>query len=86
MRCTHQSSPPRSSIHSTWSASSSSVATAGVLYVWSLREFSSAVAIERNSGIQRSEAAISSTRATAAGLSSASHSPPSAAKLFCGAK
>ena len=32
------------------------MATAGVLYVWSLGEFSSAVCSERNSGIQRSEA------------------------------
>ncbi len=31
VRVTHQSSPPLASIHSIWSASSSSVATAGVL-------------------------------------------------------
>jgi hypothetical protein len=86
VRETHQSSPPLASIHSIWSASMSSVATAGVLYVWSLREFSSAVVIDRNSGIHRSVAASSSTRAIAAGLSSASHSPPSEAKHFWGAK
>jgi hypothetical protein len=51
-----------------------------------LRELSSAVARERNSGIQRSEAASSSTRSIAAGLRSASQRPPSEAKHFCGAK
>ena len=63
-----------------------SVATAGVLSVWSLREFSSAVCRLRNSGIQRSVAAISAMRSTASGLSRASQSPPSEPKLFCGAK
>jgi hypothetical protein len=86
VRRTHQSKPPCSSIHSTWSARSRSVATAGVLYVWSLRELSSAVASDRNSGIQRSVPASSSMRASAAGLRNASHRPPSEAKHFCGAK
>ncbi len=86
VRATHHSSPPLPSIQRIWSASRNSVATAGVLYVWSFSEFSSAVASERNAGIQRSEAAIRSIRSCAAGLSNATHSPPSAAKLFCGAK
>ena len=62
------------------------MATAGVLYVWSLRELSIAVVRSRKSGIQRPDAAICSTRASAAGESTASHSPPSEAKDFCGAK
>ena len=62
------------------------MAIAGVLYVWSLRLLSSAVLSDRNSGIQRSVAAISPIRSCAAGLISASHRPPSAAKHFCGAK
>ncbi len=60
--------------------------TAGVLYVWSLRLLSSAVSRFSESGIQRPEPAISSMRSCAAGLSSASQSPPSEAKHFCGAK
>jgi hypothetical protein len=59
---------------------------AGVLSVWSCRELASAVLRLRNSGIHRSVAATCSMRSIAAGLSSASHSPPSEAKLFCGAK
>jgi hypothetical protein len=47
---------------------------------------STAVARERDSGIQRAEVAIRSVRSIAAGDSSASHSPPSLPKLFCGAK
>jgi hypothetical protein len=73
-------------IHSIWSASRISVASAGVLYVWSLSELSSAVVSDRNSGIQRSVAPISAIRSCAAGLVSASHRPPSDAKHFCGAK
>ena len=37
-------------------------------------------------GTQRPASASSSTRASARGESRASHSPPSAAKHFCGAK
>jgi hypothetical protein len=51
-----------------------------------LSELSSAVESERNSGIQRPLPAISAIRSCAAGLVSASHRPPSAAKHFCGAK
>ena len=60
--------------------------TAGVLYVWSLRELSSAVARLSDSGIQRSDPAISSIRAMARGETRATHRPPSDAKFFCGAK
>jgi len=66
--------------------SRNSVATAGVLYVWSLSELSSAVVSDRNSGTQRPFAPISATRSSATGLISASQRPPSAAKDFCGAK
>ena len=62
------------------------MATAGVFSVWSLVVLSSAVAIDRNSGIHRSVAAISAIRASAAGEASAIHSPPSEPKTFCGAK
>src|SRR5690349_18888735 len=48
-----QARPPFSSIQSIWSAIRKSVAMAGVLYVWSLSEFSSAVGSDRNSGTQR---------------------------------
>ena len=41
------------SIHSIWSASRKSVASAGVLYVWSRREFSSAMTRSSVGGIQR---------------------------------
>ena len=81
-----QSRPPFSSIQSIWSAISHSVAIAGVLYVWSLSEFSSAVGSDRNSGTQRPLAPISPTRSSATGLISANHRPPSEAKPFCGAK
>ena len=74
-------------IQSICSASSKSVATAGVLYVWSLGELSIAVARSRDGGIQRPDlAAISATRSSAAGDISAIQSPPSEAKHFCGAK
>ena len=59
---------------------------AGVLYVWFLVLFSTAIGSERKSGTQRPEPAIASMRASAAGDSSAIHSPPSPAKFFCGAK
>ena len=52
----------------------------GCCSVWSLRELSSAVVMRQELGIHRSDAAISSIRAIAAGRSSASHSPPSEAK------
>ena len=80
------SRPPLPSIQSSCSASRNSVAMAGVLYVWSLSEFSSAVGSDRNSGTQRPLAPISATRSSATGLISASHSPPSEANDFCGAK
>ncbi len=60
--------------------------TAGVFSVWSLTELSTATFSDRNSGMYRPLAAISSIRARAAGESSASHRPPSAPKTFCGAK
>ena len=59
---------------------------AGVLYVWFLRLLSTAIGSDRKSGTQRPDAAIASMRASAAGLMIASHSPPSPAKFFCGAK
>ena len=65
------------------------MAIAGVLYVWSLAEFSSAIASDRKSGIHRflgRSVVSTSIRLSAAGESSASHSPPSEAKAFCGAK
>ena len=60
--------------------------TAGVFSVWSLTEFSTATFSERNSGMYRPPATISSIRASAAGDSSASHRPPSEPNTFCGAK
>ena len=86
VRATAQSSPPLALIHSIWSTSSQSVATAGVLYVWSLVELSSAVARSSDGGIQRSEPASDATRSSAAGENSPIHSPPSEPKFFCGAK
>jgi len=62
------------------------VAIAGVFRVWFARELASATDRERNSGIQRPDAAISSMRATAAGETSANQSPPSDPKDFWGAK
>jgi hypothetical protein len=65
---------------------------AGVLYVWSLTEFSIAVVSDRKSGIHRAGPTVgrfdatSSIRSSAAGLSNASHNPPSEAKPFWGAK
>ena len=63
-----------------------SVATAGVLYVWSARLFVRAMPRSIEAGRQRSLAAIRSMRSTAAGEHAATHSPPSLAKHFCGAK
>src|ERR671933_892691 len=68
-----QASPPCPFSHSTWFASMARVATAGVLYVWSLRELSIAVVRSRKSGIQRPPLLMSSILARAAGESSASH-------------
>ena len=51
VRSTAQSRPPWPSIHSTWSASSSRVATDGVLYVCCLAELSMATGSEKNSGM-----------------------------------
>ena len=59
---------------------------AGVLRVWSAREFCTAMSRLREDGIQRSVVAISATRSRARGDSRANHSPPSEPKLFCGAK
>src|SRR5829696_10104517 len=56
VRATAQSSPPRWLTQSIWSAISHSVATAGVLYVWSLPELSTAVARSSDAGIHRPEA------------------------------
>ncbi len=56
------------------------------MYVWSLRELSTAAARSKNAGIQREDAAISSTRARAAGDMTANQMPASDAKAFCGAK
>ncbi len=62
------------------------MASAGVLYVWSLRLFSSAMPRSSEAGTQRSDAAIRSMRSMAAGDTAASHRPPSLARHFCGAK
>ena len=86
MRATAPDSPPREFSHRIWSASRNSVATAGVLYVWSLEELSTAIDRSRKPGIQRPEALISATRARASPDMTATQSPPSAAKDFCGAK
>ncbi len=86
MRAVVHARPPLASIQSICSASRNSVATDGVLYVWSLSELSSAVVSDRNSGTQRPLAPSSATRSSATGLISASQSPPSEAKDFCGAK
>ena len=86
VRATAQSRPPLDRSQSSWSASSHSVATAGVLYVWSLAELSTAVARSSDGGIHRPDEAIDRTRSSAAGESSAIHSPPSEPKFFCGAK
>ena len=81
VRATHQSRPPPSSIQSICSASRNSVAIAGVLYGLVL-----ARALERRRrargtpGIRsarRTPATRRAARSSAAGLSSASHSPPS---------
>ena len=86
MRLTAQSSPPLPSIQSICSAISASVPIAGVLYVWFFRLLSIAIGSDRKSGTQRPDAAMASTRASAAGLMMASHRPPSLAKFFCGEK
>ena len=52
----------------------------------SFGEFCTAVSRLSEAGIQRSVAAISATRSSARGDSSANHNPPSEPKLFCGAK
>ncbi len=64
-----------------------SVAIAGVLSVWSWREFAAAVRSDSDSGTQRVPLlSTSSARASASGEHSASHRPPSDPKTFCGAK
>ena len=62
------------------------MASAGVLYVWSSTELSTAVLRSRKVGIHRPEAAMRSTRSSAAGDIRAIQSPPSPAKHFCGAR
>ena len=86
VRLTAQSSPPFANSQSSCSASNTSVAIAGVLYVWFLRLLSTAIGSERKSGTQRFDSAMASIRLSAAGLRIASHRPPSLAKFFCGAK
>ncbi|SKV21644.1 Uncharacterised protein [Mycobacteroides abscessus subsp. abscessus] len=53
--------------------------------IW-FRLFSTAIGSDRMSGTQRPLPPISSTRSRAAGLIRDTHSPPSPAKFFCGAK
>src|SRR5437660_9949040 len=86
VRLTAHSSPPLPSIQSNCSAINARVPIAGVLYVWFFRLFSTAMGSDKKSGTQRPDAAIDSTRASAAGLMMASHSPPSLAKFFWGEK
>src|SRR5699024_12372616 len=75
--------PPRASIHSICSASSTSVATAGVFRVWFFRELSIALVSERKDGIHREESRPSRcARSSAAGERTLSHRPPSEAKAF----
>ena len=62
------------------------MASDGVFRVWSSREFSRAVARSSDWGIQRPEAPMRPMRSSAAGEQHASHSPPSEARHFWGAK
>ena len=62
------------------------MASAGVLYVWSSLEFSSAIGRLSEGGTHRSPAPMRAMRSTAAGEHRASQSPPSDANAFCGAK
>lgn len=86
VRATIASSPPEEFIQSSCSAIRKSVATEGVLTVWALRDCLIASVSEKNDGMCRPLAAISSARAIAVGESSASQRPPSEANDFCGAK
>src|SRR5690625_4378195 len=86
VRLVAKSKPPLAFIHFSCSSSMINVARAGVLYVWFLAELSIAVLRFRKSGTQRSVAAISSARSSAAGENSPNQSPPSEAKFFCGEK
>ena len=86
MRPAAKVSPPWPFSQQIWSCIRNRVAIAGVFRVWFCRELVIAVGRLRVSGIQRPEAAIRSVRSSAAGDISASHSPPSEPKLFCGAK
>src|SRR5262245_5911433 len=61
------SRPPRDVIHPMLASSMNKVASAGVLYVWSSREFSSASGRLTEGGTQRSAAASRSIRSIAAG-------------------
>lgn len=86
MRPVDQARPPWPLIHSSCSFRRKSVARAGVLYVWFLRELSIAVGREKNSGTWRPLAWIRSARSIAAGENTPIHRPPSEAKDFWGAK
>ena len=69
VRAVAQSRPPWPLIHSSCLSSRKSVARAGVLYVWFLRELSIAVGSEKNSGMCRPEAWMRSARSIAASAS-----------------
>ena len=86
LRLAAQVRPPLPSSHSVCSAIRKIVASAGVLYVCSSREFSMAVTRSRKAGMYRPDSLISEARAIAAGDSRAIHRPPSEPKFFCGAK
>ena len=75
MRSVHHASPPWSSIHRIWSSSRNSVASAGVLYVWSRRLLSSAILRSSEAGVHRPDASIASIRSIAAGEHTGSTSP-----------
>src|SRR3954454_9947157 len=81
VRLTAQSRPPLPSSQSICSASRINVTIAGVLFVWFLVLFLTAIGKDKKSGTQRPAAAIASIRASAAGERSAIHSPPSPAKF-----
>ena len=86
VRAEANSSPPLALSHWTWLLSVTRVESAGVLYVWFFKELSMAVLRFRKSGTQRLEAPMRAARSSAAGENRPSHSPPSEAKFFCGAK
>src|SRR2546423_1832889 len=71
-RVAANSRPPFASIHRNWWSNRKSVARPGVLYVWSRREFSTAIERSSVGGIQRPLAFNLSMREIAAGEQSAS--------------